>query len=84
MEERNSIMQAVFALNINHIFQIPFAGTFAEMQTSASGANGFYLHFSLQLQPITQTDCKEKIINYQLFTKLPFAKPFAEILNLPI
>lgn len=82
MEERNSIMQAVLALNINYIYKIPFAGSFAEMRTSASGTNAFCLHSSLQEKNILQTLCKEIALKYQVLMKFSFANPFPENLNL--
>jgi hypothetical protein len=70
MEEKNSTMQAVLALNINYIYKRPFANPFAEMRTSASGTNTFCLHSSLQEKNILQTLCKETAPNFQLLIKI--------------
>lgn len=79
-----TVLQAV-CKEISSQYQIhtimSFAGSFAEMHTSASGANAFCLQIPLQVQVVSRTLCKENIPEYQLFTKIPFAKPFAEILN---
>jgi hypothetical protein len=66
----------------NTLTWFSFAGSFAEVQTSASGTNAFCLHFSLQVKSILQTFCKETAPNFQSLIKISFANPLAENLNL--
>lgn len=78
MAEKNKIPQAVYLLKTNNLRSKPLAQLFANLQTSASGANGLCLQSSLQLQAVLQTVCKENKPGLQYFTKTPFANPFAE------
>jgi hypothetical protein len=50
-------------------------------QLSVNGAKPKRLHSSLQMQLFLQTVCKEKVLQYQSFTRLPFAALFAKNLN---
>ena len=49
----------------NTLTRFSFAGSFAEMQTSASVTNAFCLQFSLHVQLVLQTLCKGNIFQYQ-------------------
>jgi len=82
-KSQNSIVANELILIYTTLTWFSFAGSFAEMRTSASGTNAFCLHFSLQERNILQTLCKEKAPKLQLLVKNSFANPFAENLNLP-
>ena len=69
-------------LNYCHLRIVSFASSFEEASTFASGASGSSLQSSLQSQVLLQTTCKENHFDYHLFTKFPFANPFAENTNL--
>jgi hypothetical protein len=56
------------ALNISDLLQIPLARSLAEIRITASGANGFSLQTSLQVQVVLQRLCKGIRIEYQWFT----------------
>ena len=80
-KSKNSMIANEKALTFNTLNRFSFAGSFAEMQTSANGTNAFCLQPSLQLQTFLQAVCKANRTKYQLLMKMSFATLFAVILN---
>lgn len=80
-KSKNRMIANEKVLTFNALNRFSFAGSFAEMQTSASGTNAFCLQPSLQSQKFLQSVCKENRPKYQLLMKRLFAPLFAVILN---